>query len=77
MDRSRVSESWVGRQVILIPLNERGESGNELRGWLRGIEDEGVVFAKAFHSDSFNKLMPEAAKFYPWTQIGLLEPHNE
>ena len=48
MDRSRVSESWIGHRVILFPLDEQGDSGRALHGWLRDVQDDGVVFAKGF-----------------------------
>ena len=58
MDRRRVPGQWVGRMVVLIPLDERGASGYELRGWLRGVHRRrdlirpGVLFrlAKEAHA---------------------------
>jgi hypothetical protein len=77
MDRSHVSESWIGHRVILFPLDEQGDSGRALHGWLRDVQDDGVLFAKGFHSDTFNKLMPEKPEFYPWHRIGFLERHED
>jgi hypothetical protein len=77
MDRRDVQEGWVGRRVRMIPLDERGVSGYELHGWLRGIEEGGVFFEKQFYSDSLRRQMPEKAKFWPWEQIGYLEPLPE
>ena len=77
MDRVYVDKEWIDRKVVLIPLDERGTSGYELQGWLRGIEDDGIVFAKAFYSDSLKKQMPEIGKFWPWERIGYLEPLTE
>jgi hypothetical protein len=59
---------------MLIPLDEHGASGRELIGWLRGIEDDGVMFSKQFYSDSLKSLMPERAKFWPWERIGNVAP---
>jgi hypothetical protein len=72
-----VSESWIGRRVILFPLDEQGDSGRALHGWLRGVQDNGVLFAKGFHSDTLHKLMPETPEFYPWHRIGFLELHDD
>ena len=74
MNRSRVPESWIDRLVLFMPLDEQGVSGPMLHGWLRGVQDDGILFAKGFHSDSHKRLMPEDAKFYPWSTVGLLEP---
>ena len=77
MNRRDVPKEWVGERVMLIPLDEHGASGRELIGWLRGIEDDGVMFAKQFYSDSLKRLMPETAKFWPWGRIGSLAPTFE
>jgi hypothetical protein len=77
MDRSSVPESWIGSRVILFPLDEQGDSWRALHGWLRGVQDDGVLFAKGFYADSLNRLMPEKPEFYPWHRIGFLEPHDE
>jgi hypothetical protein len=66
----------IGHRVILFPLDERGDSGRALHGWLRDVQDDGVLFTKGFHSDTF-KLMPENPEFYPWHRIGFLERHKE
>ena len=75
MDRSRVSESWIGHRVILFPLDEQGDSGRALHRWLRDVQDDGVLFAKGFHSDTFKKLMPENPEFYPWHRSRQLRAH--
>jgi hypothetical protein len=76
MDRSRVPDSWIGRQVVLIPLDAQGASGKELYGWLDGVQDDGIWFAKGFQSDSLKRLMQENAKFYPWSRVGWMEPED-
>ena len=77
MDRLHIPKDWIGRRVMLIPLDERGHSLRETQGWLRGIEEEGVWFAKGFHSDSLKRMMPENPRFYPWHRVGHLEPSSE
>jgi hypothetical protein len=74
VDKRDVHKEWVGNRVMLIPLDEHGASGRELIGWLRGIEDDGVMFSKQFYSDSLKSPMPERAKFWPWERIGNVAP---
>ncbi len=64
MNRRRVREEWVGRRVVLIPLDERGASGYQLHGWLRSIDD-GDLFAKQFYSDSLRTLSTRLSPALP------------
>ena len=74
MVKRDVHKEWVDKRVMLIPLDEHGASCRELIGWLRGIEDDGVMFSKQFYSDSLKSPMPETAKFWPWERIGNVAP---
>ena len=74
MNKRDVDKEWVGERVMLIPLDEHGASGRELIGWLRDIEDDGVVFSKQFYSDSLKRPMSEKSKFWPWERIGNVAP---
>ncbi len=74
MERRDVPESWIGRRVELIPLDERGWSGRELHGWLRGVRDDGIEFAPQFYSDSAKKLVSARAQFWPWERVGGVVP---
>ena len=74
MDKRDMDKGLVGERVMLIPLDEQGASRRELIGWLRSIEDDGVMFSNEFYSDSLKRLAPESAKFWPWKRIGSVAP---
>jgi hypothetical protein len=74
VDKRDVDKGLVGERVLLIPLDEQGASRRELIGWLRSIEDDGVMFSKQFYSDSLKRPMPETAKFWPWERVGGVAP---
>ena len=76
MDRTDVSDSWIGMKVVFIPLNDSGRSMMELRGWLRDVTDEGIEFAKAHYVESVKKETPETSQFYPWSHVGHVEPFS-
>ena len=74
MDKRDVDKELVGQRVMLIPLDEQGASRRGIIGWLRSIEDDGVMFSKQFDSDSLKRPMPETAKFWPWERVGGVAP---
>jgi hypothetical protein len=74
VDKRDVDKGLVGERVMLIPLDEQGASRRELIGWLRSIEDDGVMFSKQFYSEPLKRPMPETAKFWPWERVGGVAP---
>ncbi|BBL79807.1 hypothetical protein RxyAA322_16610 [Rubrobacter xylanophilus] len=66
LQRESLSQEWVGELVELEFIEVAGER-HALVGWLRGVTERGVYFARAFYCSALNKYMPgETASFYPW-----------
>ena len=73
MDRKNVPETWIGQKVVLTPLDQDGESMQELYGWLRDVSAEGITFSKEFYSKILNEPTPEKPKFYAWERVGFVD----
>lgn len=77
MEPGDIPESWIGERVLFVAYDSHGRSTLEMRGWLKGVERDGIWFAKGFHSDSLDGLAAERAKFYAWDRVGVVSLHRE
>jgi hypothetical protein len=62
-------------EVGFVSLNDT--PSQERLGWLRDVTDEGIIFAKAFYSDSLLRRMPEKDAFFPWAFVSEIHLYED
>ena len=46
--RRDVTQDWVGKKVVVYPLNNKGNTIGEQYGWLESVNDMGIEYRQRF-----------------------------
>jgi hypothetical protein len=71
--RTYVNAQWLGKEVVVYPLNGRGDTVGEHRGWLREITEDGIEYRLRYYSDFHERGMPGTLVKLAWDRVGYVD----